>query len=169
MHALWEEIWPNTDGLGIEERVEAFFLGSCPEHRAEAGSERFHVLEGENRLMGVAWTYVRKIHFAALQREEPVLALAGVCSSPCDRGRGFGRQIVLDAFSRLCDETPWCLFQTGVPEFYKRLGAFTAENEFVNRYAEDPQVNPWWEKSVMAYGFSRKWPEGRVDLCGVGY
>ncbi len=167
---LWNEVWSLEVEGSLDEQATRFLADRLPEQRMEAGSERFHWVEdAEGRILAVARSFVRKIRFDGQGALEPVLALAGVCSSPASRGRGLGRRVVLDAFDRLSPEVPWSLFQTGVPEFYERLGGYRVGNEFRDSYAQDAAARPWWDEHVMVVGRSRKWPEGRVDLCGVAY
>ena len=123
-----------------------------------------------DRLLGVARTFVREIEFLETRQRIKTLALAGVCSDPNHRGCGSGRRVVQSAFERIGKGGQFCLFQTGVPEFYKKLGARTVENEFVNSLSsEDPRARPWWNEYVMQFGDPLKWQKGRVDLLGAGY
>ncbi|MDQ8180062.1 hypothetical protein [Pelagicoccus sp. SDUM812005] len=169
--ALWAEVWPraNAEGAPLEERAEALLADELLDQRMEPGSELFHVLEEEGQLLAVARSFVRKIRFEATGASCSVLALAGVCSSPSLRGRGLGKAVVLDAFGRLGRELDWCLFQTGVPEFYERLGACRVYNEFRDSVSGAGEESPWWDAYVMVKSVGRNWPAGRVDLCGVAY
>src|SRR5690606_26484140 len=103
--------------------------------------------------------------------ERRVLALAGVCTDPGRRGEGLGRKVVEAAFHSLSEESATvCLFQTGVPEFYHRLGAREVFNRFHN--GQDPEgvcCSPWWNPHVMIYPAGAPWPEGPIDLQGPGY
>ncbi|WP_309026675.1 hypothetical protein [Pelagicoccus enzymogenes] len=166
---LWGDVWPEAVEGPLEESLEHFFLDRSADERGQAGSERFHLIEGDAEILAVARSFVRYVKFDADDGQWPVLALAGVCSSPDKRGHGFGRLVVEDAFSRLGPKLPWCLFQTGVPEFYEKLGAVRVDNAFFNSDAEDTQANPWWDPHVMVLSAQEKWPEGRVDLCGPAY
>ncbi|MFP4542240.1 MAG: GNAT family N-acetyltransferase [Opitutales bacterium] len=102
-----------------------------------------------------------------------VLALASVCTAPAQRGAGHGRAVTLAAFARVDDgEFPLALFQTPVPEFYRRLGAGVVGNTFCNRlHPTAPGASPWWDETVMIYPANAPtWPrEGAVDLRGPGY
>ncbi len=167
--SLWAEVWPTDDQTSIDERTDAFLVDRLPEQRMEPESELFHLVEEDGAVLAVARTYVRKMQFEAAKEMLPVLALASVCSSPQMRGRGLGKLVVLDAFSRLDEELPWCLFQTGVPEFYEALGAFRVLNDFRNSFGQDSEATPWWDEHVMVRGLRRNWPTGRVDLCGPAY
>ncbi len=167
--SLWAEVWPTDDDTPIDERADAFLQDGSLEHRMAAESEFFHLVEEDGVVVAVARTYIRKVQFEAEEQALPVLALAGVCSSPQLRGRGLGKLVVLDAFSRLDEEVAWCLFQTGVPAFYEALGAYPVFNDFRNSFGPDPESRPWWDEHVMVRGLRRNWPAGRVDLCGPAY
>lgn len=167
--ALWDEVWPNEDSTPLDERAADFLTDISSEHRMLEGSELFHVVEHAEGIVAVARTYMRQVRFEATGRSGVVLALAGVCSSPKLRGKGLGAIVVKDAFARLGPEIPWCLYQTTVPAFYEKLGARLVNNDFRNSYSVDPDARPWWDEFVMVYGSADKWPEGRVDLCGVAY
>ncbi|EDY83264.1 hypothetical protein VDG1235_2889 [Verrucomicrobiia bacterium DG1235] len=167
---LWDEVWPSSDDSSLSERVDDLRSQESLSRELVAGSEVFHLLDVEGELAAISRSYVREMRFESLGETVPVLALAGVCCSPRFRGKGLATVLVKDAFSRLGEAVPWCLFQTGVPDFYQRLGAFKVENSFVNsRSREGSEASPWWDPFVMVYGDSRNWPEGRVDLLGVAY
>lgn len=100
-----------------------------------------------------------------------VMALAGVCVPKDRRGAGLGRKAVLEAF-RDVDTGLFrvSLFQTTVPDFYRRLGAVVVGNRFGNgRNASDPGKTPWWDPYVMIYPAWAGWPAGDIDLNGPGY
>ena len=61
------------------------------------------------------------------------------------------------------------LFQTGVPDFYRQLGAARVRNRFINSLAEDPRANPWWDEHVMIHPGDYPWPQGVVDLQGGAF
>lgn len=94
-------------------------------------------------------------------------ALATVCVDPVYRGRGWGVDVVRAAFAYLPElGAPVALFQTGVPEFYEKLGARRVTNHFVN--GDDPN-NPFWDACEMIYPASFDWSDGPIDLNGPGY
>ena len=62
-----------------------------------------------------------------------VLGLGGLNVHPGWRRQGFGGVIVEAVFKRIdASEYPFCLFQTGIPHFYEKLGCRLIENKFVN-------------------------------------
>ena len=79
--------------------------------------------------------------------------------------------IARSAFERVDSQLfPISLFQTGVPNFYLKLGARVIDNRFVNsKNKAAPNENPWWDTSVMIYPSSYEWTEGTIDLNGSGY
>lgn len=104
-----------------------------------------------------------------------VMALAAVCSAPERRGKGLGRLVVAEAFREVdTGAYPVSLFQTGVPNFYEKLGARLVDNGFVNsRYNPTDKHGspdaPWWEPYAMIYPATYDWPSGEIDLLGAGY
>ena len=94
-------------------------------------------------------------------------ALAGVCSHPDFRGQGLGAAVAraaLDYLPELGVEVS--LFQTGVPEFYEKLGGRAIENNIYNGDNPEP---PFWSEYAIIYPASYAWPNGPIDLNGVGY
>lgn len=167
---LWDEVWGVKDYSPIEERIADFLEDSSPEQQVVEGSELFHLIEEDDKVVGAARSFERLVRLVDSQEKFSVLALAGVCVSPVYRGRGFGVWVVLDAFSRIGGHIGWSLFQTNVPVFYENLGAIQVANEFVNSLDEaSPEARPWWDGHVMVMGDQQKWPEARVDLLGVAY
>ncbi|MBK1876430.1 GNAT family N-acetyltransferase [Pelagicoccus mobilis] len=166
---LWQRVWPlaEFDEESDLDRVREFRetrLGTTDRE------ELFHVLCNGGRIVGVARSFLREIEFIESGERIRVLALAGVCSEPEARGVGVGKAVVESAFARIGEDVPCSLFQTGVPGFYEKLGAFLVENEFVNsKSADDSSARPWWDPYVMVLGERGKWPEGRVDLLGAAY
>lgn len=163
--ALLNRVWPDPR-REAEELVDDFICRSRLPERAP--NERVVIWEGE-RPLALADSYGRRIFTPA--GEMIVQALNSVCVDPAFRGLGLGREAVLAAFARIGrGDFPLALFQTGVPQFYEKLGARRVNNRFINRRnPENPQVNPWWEANVMIYPAGAPWPEGIVDLNGNGY
>lgn len=159
---LWVRVWPQKDRTVDEMEKNDFPVGS---------SHQAHLARDSGLLVAVARTFEREIEFVASRERRTVLALAGVCSDPEWRGRGLGATVVKDALSRVDEgEYPLSLYQTGVPEFYEKLGAGIVENRFINSLNEtDPEANPWWDDYLMIYPASSAWDDGLVDLLGPGY
>ncbi len=129
----------------------------------------YHLLYHDGGLAAIAQTSVRTVHTSSSGLD--LLTLAGVVSSPSLRGRGFGKAVILDAFARLEEEgLSHCLFQTGAARgLYEKLGATLVNNLFVDRTAQDPEANPWFDDWVMRYPSESPWPDGLIDLNGPGY
>lgn len=173
--ALWESIWPNKRGRDALEAIDAAERDLEARLREDLLNRQrlaYHVIEEDDRMLAICRSFARDIRFLETGERRTVLALAGVCSSPSARGLGYGKAVVEDAFARLTDEEGFdlCLFQTGVPDFYAKLGSAVVENEFVDR-SEDPdaQESPWWDVAVMRFPGGGNWGEGLVDLGGPGY
>lgn len=126
------------------------------------------IIWDEERALAAALIFPRTI--ASQMGELEVMALAGVCTHPNHRGRGLGAQLI-DAAFREVDDGHYrvSLFQTGVPDFYRRWGAATVTNEFWDSTRADPNENPWWDEHIMIYPGDFPWPEGKIDLRGGGY
>jgi GNAT superfamily N-acetyltransferase len=89
---------------------------------------------------------------------------------PDCRGRGLGHAVVRAAFEYVDDGTfPVSFFQTGVPEFYRKLSCREVRNHAVNSLADDPGGCPWWEKHIMIYPADVPWPDGEIDLLGPAW
>jgi GNAT superfamily N-acetyltransferase len=103
--------------------------------------------------------------------ELPVMALSGVCVAEPFRGLGIGAALVRSAFERVDQgEFPVSLFQTTVPDFYRKLGAVAVDNVFRNsRNEADPEASPWGDEEIMIYPRHFDWPKGIIDLNGPGY
>jgi predicted N-acetyltransferase YhbS len=101
-----------------------------------------------------------------------VLGLAHVATDPEVRGRKLG-QLVVRAVFDLVDHGPYehALFQTSanVRAFYEKLGAGLVTNRIVNSLGDDPDKNPFTDEVVMRYPAVKHWPEGTIDLRGLGW
>ena len=99
------------------------------------------------------------------------LGLGGLNVHPGWRRQGFGRVIVEVVFKKIdANEYPFCLFQTGIPHFYEKLGCRVIENKFINSNDhEDPYKNPFWDDYAMIYPATADWPSGTVDLLRKGF
>ncbi len=101
----------------------------------------------------------------------PVTALASVFTDPERQGRGYASQVVSKAFAVVEQQSlPVVLFQTGVPDFYERLGATAIHNKWVNTVkVTDVDYQMWWDGSIMIYPKTASWPEGELDLNGEAW
>ncbi len=160
---LTNAIWPEQD------KTVDQLVAELMEHAGQLEAARRLVVWESDRVIAHARTFVRTIHGDC--RSLNVLALATVCTDPAWRGRGLGAAIVQRAFTQLNpNRLPVSLFQTGVPDFYIKLGGRIVDNRFVNsRDADKGQNNPWWDDQVMIYPAQFDWPAGTIDLNGPGY
>lgn len=166
---LIDRAFPEAPGPG-EERVRRFL-----ESRAKNELELFTVWAGD-RAIASATIFPRTVQ--AESGMLTLMALAAVCSDPNSRGWGLGRAVVRAAFDEVDrGRFPVTLFQTGVPEFYRKLGARAVDNRFVNSRFDASTAtpgrgtadNPWWNPHVMIYPAAFAWPAGTIDLLGPGY
>lgn len=168
---LWSVIWPKASRGDLEANTDEFLARARDGASEQSLSGRLHFMERSGELVAVSLSFLREIRFEESGESRTVLALAGVCSRPGYRGEGLGAQVVKAAFERLAAESiELCLFQTGVPEFYRKLGSRAVDNAFFNSLSEENRdANPWWDERVMIHPAAARWTEGRVDLRGPGY
>lgn len=160
---LIDETWPpEGDVRPAAERVEAAVVAWEP----SPSVCRFLVREG-GRVVAHAAAGVRTIGTGEGNQE--VVTLAGVCVAADRRGRGLGAVVVRRAFAE-AGPGRVVLFQTGVPEFYRKLGAREVGNPFFHRPGPGAErVRPWWDPHVLVWPADASWPDGPVDLRGPGY
>lgn len=140
-------------------------------------------LPGPERLASRSWVLFdgdRCIAHSAMQPREIAIAgqplwimgLGAVCTDGSRRGQGLGARVVRAAFEMIDQGVVrYSLFQTSnqVRPFYERLGCCRVTNRVFNSTAEDPEANPFWDEVVMRYPDGPGWPEGPIDLRGLGY
>lgn len=159
---LIKMVWPDSS-KSVEE-----FRRSFMEDPREGLRRTFHIIWKNDQAIAFAQTFSRNIKCEESEME--VMALAGVCVNPNYRGRGLGTKILGNAFGEIHEgRYSVSLFQTDIPDFYRRWGAITIENEFWDSTGVDPCRSPWWNDYVMIYPGSFKWPTGKIDLNGPGY
>ena len=154
--------WPDDDTeKSVEEKVAGFY---------DDHSEKIcYCLYQGKELVGYAESIrlTIKIESNCLV----VLGLGGLNVHPDWRRKGYGRAIVEAVFKRIdSKEYPSCLFQTGIPHFYEKLGCKVIKNKFINSNNQsDPSKNPFWDEYVMVYPASAQWPKGTADLRREGF
>ncbi len=154
--------WPDDDTeKSVEEKVAGFY---------DDHSEKIcYCLYQGKELIGYAESIrlTIKIESNCLV----VLGLGGLNVHPDWRRKGYGRAIVEAVFKRIdSKEYPSCLFQTGIPYFYEKLGCKVINNKFINSNNQsDPSKNPFWDEYVMVYPASSQWPTGTADLRREGF
>lgn len=123
----------------------------------------------EEQLLGYAEVFPRTIFTES--GSLIVWGLGSVCVAKESRGLGLGRKIA-EACFRAVDksDTDVCLFQTGVPDFYKKLNCQLVSSTFIDKTNIDaPGKNPFWDDYAMIYPATFNWPAGIIDLNGKGY
>ena len=160
--SLMNLTWPDADtDKSVEEKVAGFY---------EDHSEKIcYCLYQDKELVGYAESIPLTIKIE--NNWLAVLGLGGLNVHPGWRRQGFGRVIVEAVFKRIdASEYPYCLFQTGIPHFYEKLGCRLIENKFVNSNDPvDPSRNPFWDEYAMIYPATAIWPSGTVDLLRKGF
>jgi N-acetylglutamate synthase-like GNAT family acetyltransferase len=157
--ALMSRIWPVAAGAvpheltPQEERPDRMIAAVWDGERVIAHSESF-----------------RRTVFTVAGAMD-ILALTGVCVHPDYRGLGYGEAVAKAQLARVDrGEFPLAFYQTKVADFYRKLGAKTVENRVRNsRHPIDTEKPPFWEPYRIVYPATAIWPEGVVDLNGLGY
>lgn len=158
---LTRQVWPPDEGTPPPDVAE------IRARWKERGA--FIVVRQDNTVIAHAQIFRREIKIA--QGILPAGALAGVCVHPEQRGHGYGAEVVRTAFKLLPEiNSEVSLFQTGVPQFYQKLGARLIQNPLFDGTREDgKRENPFWEPNAMIYPATFHWPEGEIDLNGPGF
>lgn len=163
INRLSEEAWPESrlSGKSEAERLSIF-------QNRNPGKTCHLIIRGDE-LLGYSESFPRDILINGALTS--VMGLATVCVSKAHRGFGYGRALVLSAFERVdAREFPFAMFQTGVPDFYEKLGCEIVEARFINSLnAETPEQNPFWDDCVMIYSKGFAWPGGEIDTLGPGF
>lgn len=169
--SLLNYVWPKGDATVLE-LVKAFPDAQRYRRVSVPGSGQpaiRHLIRDREELIAHALSFERTV--ISENGQLPVMALSGVCITPSRRGQGLGREVARSAFTRVDEgEFPVALFQTGVPAFYRDLGAEVISTRFFdtrNRIA--PHASPWNDEWIMIYPGGHDWPQGAVDLNGPGY
>ena len=160
---LWNRIWPKAGIDSAEDRLaaaESLFTDNAHRWR----HHRLHYVTIDGTVVATARGFIAEIR--AEGRDFPVQALASVCSAPDCRGHGWPTRLVRAVWQERPADIAVCLFQTGVPEFYRRLGAAVCDAAFVN-HADDQEA--FWETHAMRYPSEAPWPWRLVDLRGRGW
>ena len=156
--SLWHLIWPNdTNTLERAKRMssEAKFLHS----------HHVHLLIEKGSLLTLARSFRQRILLGG--NEMDILAIAGVCTHPSQRGLGLGKLVVQEAWKQLKSTDDLSLFQTEMPGFYVKLGARLINNTIIS---SKKGTRPFWNSYVMIYPNSLVWEDSmQVDLLGDGW
>ena len=154
--------WPDDD---TEKLVEEKVAGFYDDHLEKI----CYCLYQDKELVGYAESIPLTIKIESHCLD--VWGLGGLNVHPGWRRQGFGRVIVEAVFKRIdSSEYPFCLFQTGIPQFYDKLGCKLINNKFINSNNQvDPNANPFWDDYVMIYPATTNWPSGTVDLLRKGF
>jgi predicted GNAT family N-acyltransferase len=157
-------IWPYKEGeMNIERALDEYI-------KDESLTINKSILIWENNLL-VGHTEIFSREIESNQRKIDNMALAGVCVRPGFRGKNYGIELVKTAFDLFDSREFECsVFQTNVPDFYKKFGCRTITNKFSNSLnPENPRENPWRNEYVMIYPGDYDIGPEYVDLKGNGY
>ncbi len=126
--------------------------------------EQAHMIRAGERVIAAARSFRRIVSVAG--DSFPILALAGVCADERWRGQGLGAAVVRGAWARLDGPMAVSLFQTAVPDFYRKLGARCLSVAIVR---SGHAARPFWDPFAMIFPAEAAWPEGPVDIRGPGW
>ncbi|NJN20454.1 MAG: GNAT family N-acetyltransferase [Leptolyngbya sp. RL_3_1] len=158
---LQNSVWPADKNIDHQYETYIHINTARPDLNALTAHEG-------TTLVGYAEAFSRVISYGEEQHQ--IGCLADVCVLPQRQGQGIGKAIVNAAFNLIeTGEFQVFLFQTGVPEFYLKLGAVLIDHQFINTKAAQPEKNPWWDQHVMIYPASFNWFDGVVDLNGEAF
>jgi len=160
--SLMNFTWPDDDTeKSVEEKVAGFY---------DDHSEKICYCFYQNKkLVGYAESIPLTIQIE--DKWLNIIGLGGLNVHPDWRRKGYGRAIVEAVFKRIdSKEYPSCLFQTGIPLFYEKLGCKVIKNRFINSNNQlDPSKNPFWDEYIMIYPANADWPTGTADLRREGF
>lgn len=159
---LLRHVWPRST------KTLDYFVSLIADESPERADGKSHVVWEDEDPIAFAHTFRRTIRFA--EGAMDVMALARVCVHPDRQGRGLGAALVRKAFASV-DSGVYrvALFQTEIPDFYRKLGAVTVDNAFRDGTADDATASPWWDDNIMIYPGVPDWPAGMIDLNGPAY
>jgi len=160
--SLMNFTWPDDDTeKSVEEKVAGFY---------DDHSEKIcYCFYQDKVLVGYAESIPLTIQIE--DKWLNIIGLGGLNVHPDWRRKGYGRAIVEAVFKRIdSKEYPSCLFQTGIPLFYEKLGCKVIKNRFINSNNQlDPSKNPFWDEYIMIYPANADWPTGTADLRREGF
>ena len=159
--ALTNQIWPPASDAPPRDLDQAI------ERWRSQGAVHFVIVDDEDENLVLANARLFRRGISTAQGPLAVGALASVCVHPAYRGRGWGAEVVRAAFDYLPEmHLDVALFQTGVPQFYEKLGCRMVENRFHNG---GDYEDAFWDEYKMIYPVDFAWPDGEIDLNGPGY
>lgn len=161
---LLHQIWPpGKDERNVEWSIDDYM-------RDEFLPINKSILIWENNLLiGHTEIFSRKIETNSRMINN--MALANVCVRPGYSGNNYGIEMVKTAFDFVDNQHFECsIFQTELPDFYRKFGCQTITNEFINSQNTGSQSeNPWWNTYVMIYPGEYNIGFHKIDLNGKGY
>ena len=163
INGLTERTWPETKKPALTEQVQVKnFQDRNP-------NKHCHLIYKEKQLIAYAESFPRLVKHAG--KEITLMGLGAVCVDHSARGLGLGAKIVERCLNRVDEgEFEVSLFQTMVPNFYKKLGCQVIENQIINSLnIESPTTNPFWDDFIISYPTDYQWTNEKIDLLGTGY
>jgi N-acetylglutamate synthase-like GNAT family acetyltransferase len=156
-------VWPpKEEYFSIEEKIENY-------KKENSSFNKILLYFDNNILIGHTEIFSREIIVESKKIKN--MALAGVCINHEYRGKNIGLKIVNRAFEYIENHQFECsVFQTQVPEFYKKLNCKIIDNTFINTKSKgNINKNPWWDPYIMVYPYEFDLGELIIDLNGNGY
>lgn len=158
---LWHQVWPASDGTGVDER-----LALMDARYASQEALQLHLAVDDGRVLrAVARTFLHTV--AVGDDAVDIVALASVCSDPAHRGEGWGDAVVNAAFDRAATEGRPAFFQSPVPTYYERFGSRVVSNDIFTSVEGATAFNDPW---AMIHPGNAPWDDGpAIDLLGQGW
>ena len=107
----------------------------------------------------------RTLLVAALTGAFALAAILALKPSPSPAGPEKGGAGNASPAPAASAQLPVAFFQTGVPDFYVRLGGRLVTNAFVSSAGG----RTFWEPHAMIHPSAADWPDGEIDLLGPGW
>ena len=167
--SIWEQVWPSADEPDLAARLRRIDASS-----ALTSELRWHLVFDDEEVVAVARTFRHAVGLggdAASARStsataQSVIALASVCTDPARRNEGLGETVALEALARASNDVP-ALFQTGVPEFYEKLGARRITNSIETSLEG---ARSFHEPAAMIFPATAPWDDdAAIDLRIAGW
>lgn len=160
---VWVETWPDHGDLDPVVRA-ADIRERCQTAEPALNDHLIHILSDGEAVLAVSRTFRHSVNVAG--QAQPVVALASVATRPDQRGHGYGAAVVRQAFAGMRGDEV-ALYQTKVPDFYRKLGARELVDAVVVNRRDDRQA--FWDPHTIIFPASYRWPAGEIDLNGPGW
>jgi len=157
-------VWPPQNGTpDIENMIKGY--------KSENQNSFHKVLLNYNNEELVGHTEIFNRDIIIDSERIQILALAGVCVKLSFRGKNIGLELVKKSFEFVdSGNFNFSIFQTNMPDFYKKLNCKQINNIFINsKNTDNVNMNPWRNPYVMIYPDTYEIGNKAIDLNGDCY